>query len=263
MMNTIVKSVLRVPTIRSFTAVGRRDFARTFWHMSKPDVVPGASAIPLKKPSQFCSCGCGSHRHKQTKAEQELSAFLNEEIEAEKATQKSFQSLPTQIDGFKVALNGSDIELTKQTDNEKIQISFNINHTVDTDTDDVEQDINANNENAMAEMKSTPNFEVDIVRGGRTVSFTCSFLKGPPEDEYSDLFGIDEVTTFEGEWTEKNYAVAGNLLDGYFYDLLMSLLEEKGVSNDFVAKLSQLSTNYEHSRYIELLEKLKVTFADK
>lgn len=42
----------------------------------------------------------------------------------------------------------------------------------------------------------------------------------------------------------------------YLYDLLMNLLEEKGVSNEFAEKLSDLSTAYEHSSYIGLLEGL-------
>ena len=40
----------------------------------------------------------------------------------------------------------------------------------------------------------------------------------------------------------------------YLYDLLMNLLEEKGVSNEFAEKLAELSTAYEHSSYIGLLE---------
>lgn len=45
-------------------------------------------------------------------------------------------------------------------------------------------------------MKSTPNFEVDIVRGGKTLSFTCSFMKGAPEEgEYSKC-GYKNHTTF-------------------------------------------------------------------
>jgi len=261
MMNGIVRSVLRVSPIRSFSALGRRDFARTFWHMSKPEIVHGASLITLKRPSLSCSCGCGSH-HIHTKGENELVEFLKEEIEAEKSSQKG-KIIPSEIDGFKITLNGADVELTKQTDKEKIQISFNINHTVDTD--DVAQEFDEKDENPMAEMKSTPNFEVDIVRGGKTLSFTCSFLKGAPtEEEYNDVFGIDEVTMYEGEWTEKNYAVAGDVLDGYFYDLLMNLLEEKGISNEFATKLSNLSTNYEHSKYVTLLESLsKFTLAGK
>lgn len=112
--------------------------------------------------------------------ETDLAAFLDEEIAAEKSIQKG-KIIPAEIDGFKVTLNGADVELTKQTDQEKIQISFNINHTVDMDDGADETD-----EKAMVEMKSAPNFEVDIVRGGKTLSFTCSFLKGAPtEEEYS------------------------------------------------------------------------------
>ncbi len=29
-----------------------------------------------------------------------------------------------------------------------------------------------------------------------------------------DIFAIDEVTIYEGEWNEKKYAVAGDILDG-------------------------------------------------
>ena len=76
------------------------------------------------------------------------------------------------------------------------------------------------------EMKSQPNFEIDIVKSnGKTLSFSCSYLppeeeKGPEEEGFNDVFTIDEVTMFEGEnWTEKKYAVAGDILDGYLYDL--------------------------------------------
>lgn len=92
-------------------------------------------------------------------------------------------------------------------------ISFNINHTVDTE-DEPEVDESMDKPN-IGEMKSRPTFEIDIVRGGKTLSFTCSFLTGPvAEGEYNDCFGIDEVTLYEGEWNEKNYAVAGDVLDG-------------------------------------------------
>jgi hypothetical protein len=29
-----------------------------------------------------------------------------------------------------------------------------------------------------------------------------------------DIFGIDEVNIFNGEWSDKTYAVAGDVLDG-------------------------------------------------
>ena len=51
---------------------------------------------------------------------------------------------------------------------------MNVNHTVDSaEPDDGSEEA--------PEMKSKPNFEVDIVKsGGKTLSFSCSFA--PPQD---------------------------------------------------------------------------------
>lgn len=45
------------------------------------------------------------------------------------------------------------------------------------------------------------------------------------------------------------------------YDMLLKLLEERGVDADFVQEVVDFSTSYEHKKYIELLEQLK-EFAD-
>lgn len=71
-----------------------------------------------------------------------------------------------------------------------------------------------------------------------------------------DVFGIEEITIYKGKLADNSYSCAGDVLDGYLYDLLMNLLEEKGVTNEFVYKLSDLSTAYEHQSYVELLEGL-------
>lgn len=41
------------------------------------------------------------------------------------------------------------------------------------------------------------------------------------------------------------------------YDLLMNLLEERGVSNEFADKVSDFATKREHDLYITLLESLQ------
>lgn len=81
------------------------------------------------------------------------------------------------------------MELIKQNDKEKIVISFNVNHTVDAD-EEAEVDPNADKSN-FAEMKSTPQFEVDIIKANQTLSFTCSFLHEQSEDQegYSKILG--------------------------------------------------------------------------
>ncbi|VVD01123.1 complement component 1 Q subcomponent-binding protein, mitochondrial [Leptidea sinapis] len=231
----------------------KRDFTRGIWHMScSKRMESAATCSSLLHHSNTCSCGCGL-KAIHTKGEKELVEFLTEEIVAERKAQK-MKALPAEVDGFKVKGDGAEVLLTKELKDEIVKITFNVNHTVDSE--DFGEDAQPEKQE-FAEMRSKPQFEVDLVRGDTTLGFTCSFLQEPPStnaDEYNDIFGIDEITLYQGEWSEKVYAVAGDVLDGYLYDLLMNVLEEKGVSNEFVQKLSDFSTAYEHSAYINLLE---------
>ncbi|CAK1551354.1 unnamed protein product [Leptosia nina] len=250
--NCVKNSVAGAVVSRTQTPV-KRDFTRGIWHMSCSKRLDSTStSSSLLHHSNTCSCGCGL-KALHTKGERELVEFLTEEIVAERKAQK-LKTLPADVDGFAVKGDGAEVVLSKQLKDEIIKITFNVNHTVDSEDfgDDAQPE-----KQEFAEMRSKPQFEVDIVRGDSTLGFTCSFLQDPPTttaDEYNDIFGIDEVTLYKGEWSDKVYAVAGDVLDGYLYDLLMNLLEEKGISNDFVQKLSDLSTAYEHSAYINLLE---------
>ncbi|XP_045448287.1 complement component 1 Q subcomponent-binding protein, mitochondrial [Melitaea cinxia] len=254
-LQTCVKNSSLAAGIVSRTQVPvKRDFTRGIWHMScskKMDSTISTSNL-LHHHSNTCSCGCGL-KALHTKGERELVEFLTEEVVAERKAQK-LKSLPTEVDGFAVKGDGAEVTLTKQLKDELVRITFNVNHTVDTE-DFGEEDVQQEKQE-FSEMRSKPQFEVDLVRGDTTLGFTCSFLQEPPSanDEYNDIFGIDEVTLHKGEWNDKVYAVAGDVLDGYLYDLLMNLLEEKGVSNEFVQKLADFSTAYEHSAYINLLE---------
>lgn len=54
----------------------------------------------------------------------------------------------------------------------------------------------------------------------------------------ADVFGINELTVYEGEWSEDTYCVSGDILDGvsdwyikYFLKLLLLLI--KGIQNFF------------------------------
>ncbi|KAH8370716.1 hypothetical protein KR093_004762 [Drosophila rubida] len=257
-MNSLKTATLRFASLTSSAAgaLGKRDFTRSLWHMTKKPAAVGTgggdhvTVLNVHKPSINCTCGCNVH----TKGERELVEFLTEEIIAERKVQKG-KTVPSTLEGFSVKLTGADVELTKQTDKEKVVVSFNVNHTVDSEE---EPEINPNADKPeLGEMRSKPQFEVDIIRGNSTLSFTCSYLQGEAQEgEYNDVFSIDEMSIFEGEWNDKVYAVAGDVLDGYLYDLLMNLLEEKGISNEFAEKLSDLATAHEHTSYISLLEKL-------
>ncbi|XP_077298761.1 complement C1q binding protein P32 [Arctopsyche grandis] len=216
-----------------------------------------AATSTLRSPLPLVATSAPPARFMHSKGERELVEFLTEEITAERKAQK-VKNIPTELDGFKVQLNGAEVTLTKKVDSETISINFNVNHTVDSESSDDEV-VDADKEE-FAEMRSRPQFEIDIIRGDATLSFTCSFIQDTQPvqegDGYNDVFGIDEITMYQGEWNDKIYAVAGDVLDGYLYDLLMNYLEEKGISNEFAEKLSDFSTNYEHSAYICLLESL-------
>lgn len=257
-MNGIVRSALRATALRgvlssSCGSNSGNQSARTLWNVcGRRQVAPLVSTFELH---DLRARRCYSKSH--TKAEKELVEFLAEEIVAEKKAQK-LKMIPTTLDGFSVSLNGAEVSLEKKDGTDTIHISFNVNHTVDADT---EAEVNPNSDNVeIGEMKSKPTFTVDIVRGNQTLGFTCSFNNhtgaSGEDDNYNDIFGIDEITLYEGEHSEKVYSVAGEIVDGYLYDLLMNYLEEKGISNEFAEKLIDLSTSYEHTAYVSLLEGL-------
>ncbi|XP_030759887.1 complement component 1 Q subcomponent-binding protein, mitochondrial isoform X2 [Sitophilus oryzae] len=261
-MNSIFKVALRVNNLKGFinpvrcgllTSSTQKVTTRNLWHLSnKLQVNP-------KTYNDFGSCNCGNVKYVHTKAEKELVEFLTEEILAERKAQK-VKTIPTEIDGFKANLNGAEVTLTKKTDTETIKISFNVNHSVDSDA---EPEINDSMDKPeIGELKSKPAFRIDFSRADTNISILCSFV-APNEQDDDDSFGIDEVSIYNGEWNENVYSVSGEVLDTYLYDLLLNYLEEKGISNEFVEKLSNYSTAYEHSAYIGLLEGLSKFIAGK
>lgn len=264
-MNSILKVASRLQGLKvilapvkniSISNVHQRQIARNLWSMCN---------MPAHNLSGYhgslCSCGCGTKKGVHTKAEKELVEFLTEEILAERKAQK-VKTIPTDLQGFKASLNGAEITLTHKTDTETIKVSFNVNHSVDTDA---EPEIHENMEKPeIGELKSKPAFKVDIIRGDTTLSAMCSFV--PPneqDDAFNDGYGIDELSIYNGDWNENVYSVSGEVLDSYLYDLILNYLEEKGISNEFVDKLSEYSTAYEHSAYIGLLEGLSKFISQK
>lgn len=205
----------------------------------------------LRSQSQF-SCTVPA-RTFATKGDSEIVKFLAEEIATEKTNAKP---LP-QLEGWTVKVEGAEVLLTRAgTAGEKVIVSLNVNHTVDSAEPD-------DGTGEAPEMMSRPNFEVDIVKSnGRTLSFTCTYVH-PEEmaqdgEGQEDLFAIEEVTMYDGDnHSDKCYAVAGDILDGYLYDLFMSMLEERGVDNAFADKLSEWCSAHEHSQYINLLQEIE------
>lgn len=223
-----------------------------------------------KKPNangKLCSAktvpNCCGNSFLHGKGDQELVKFLEEEIETETKSQKH-PKLP-KIEGFDVVTDGAKVILTKMFNDEKITVKLNVNHTVDAESKIAEapQPGAPEGEKEITEMKSLPNFTIQIEKNAQTIAFSCSFVQdySPEEsddpDAFNDMFNIDEVLFHEGEWKENTYSVSGEIIDGYLYDLLMNTLEERGIAAEFAEKLSNFSTSYEHKLYIGLLGNLK------
>ncbi|XP_050689222.1 complement component 1 Q subcomponent-binding protein, mitochondrial-like [Eriocheir sinensis] len=212
-----------------------------------------SSSLPRPTSSMLCSCGCGIHGI-HTRGDRELVEFLQEEIVAEKKTVQP--NLPSHLGDFTVKASQAELTLSRTFHDEKITLTLNVNHTVDTDDGQVAE---MNAEQTEGVLKSRPSFEVDVAIGAKTLSFTCSYtapgdLQGGGEEAGEDVFGINELTVYEGEWNEATYCVSGDILDGMMYDLLMNMLEERGVTNEFAEQLSTLCSDYEHSLYVNLLQ---------
>jgi complement component 1 Q subcomponent-binding protein len=213
------------------------------------------------------SCGvrssavaCRRNFATEAKGDQQLAEFLTDEIATEKKVQK-LSAVPATIGKFSLTLDEGRVVLKGNYKDEVVKIELNVNHSVETAMPETTGKQDAS---APPEMLSKPNFDVEIKKDKTTITFSCSFAADDfspdqPQDEegFADLFTIDEVCMFEGEWREETYAVSGDILDEYLYDLLMNMLEERGISNEFVEKLQEFCTGYEHNLYIKFLENLK------
>jgi len=241
--------------------IGRREFSKIgldqkFLQMTKGDVF--RAPVLAMRLNALRPLGTVRHAHDaKPKGDDELISFLSEEIATEKKGQRQ-APLPSKLDTFDIQLNQSEITLGKKYNNEELTITVNVNHTVDADYSDEGEQKGEKD----AEMRSRPNFEIDVKKGNQTLTFSCSYLQDPgttdaQPDEYQDAFVIDEISLFQGEWNEQVYAVAGEILDGYLYDLFMNMLEERGVTNEFVEKLSEFATDYEHKLYVGMLGQLQ------
>jgi len=194
----------------------------------------------------------------RTQGDQELCNFLNDEIAAERKQRKT-QALPN-IPGFDVKIEEAEIYLTKKFNDETISVEVDVNHSVDSEENPAFQQGEAG-ASELGEMLSKPNFDVIIEKQGKKLFFNCTFNmpeEGQPQDQEDDTFSIVEFSMYEGaEMKDHVYSVSGDIMDGCLYDLLMNMLEERGVTNEFADQLVEFCTSHEHSLYIGLLEKLK------
>ncbi|ESO02357.1 hypothetical protein HELRODRAFT_188672 [Helobdella robusta] len=211
-------------------------------------------------PKLACLSSCNRLRQLHSSGDADLAEYLKDEIKLEKEHDKSISK---KVRGFEVSKSeGPNVVLTKKQDNETITIKFNVNNTVEdsllssTDQQQQEDDV---------AMVSRPAFVIEIDKGGEEkLAIHCVFPthedlsnETPSNEEaYEDLLEIQDVALLKKnqEWDDDVYSLSGNVMDGNLYDMLLKMLEERGVDADFLDDLVDWSTSYEHKNYVTLLE---------
>jgi len=257
MLSSMVRSVSRITPIYTRSAVFSKPTTRSLWNLVQPSSTilskPLLTNVNLTHWSPTCSgplCGaCGVH----TTADKELIEFLTEEIAGEKRDGKR-NAVPMKVNDFNIETNGSEMTFSKKLGEEVVKVSLNVNLSVDADQPELEASQDSDKPQTL---NSKPPFDVMLIKGSQTMKFRCNFVLDQEQEQPSDFFYIDDVTIHEGELKDETYTVAADILDEYMYDLLMNVLEEKGMSNAFAEKLSDIATDYEHELYVKFLENMK------
>jgi len=188
--------------------------------------------------------------------DQDLASFLREEIELELGQQPSMPKLGN----FKTSHDGTVVTLTDRQGDEKITISFDVNKSVNVPTDgEMGDDMDGG-------IVSYPEFQVSITKpSGRTLTFNCNTDAGSGmEEEEDDLqeenFRIESVQAYRAERgldLSTIYEAEAENMDSNLHDMLLDILGEKGIDNEFVDGLIDLSTAVEHRLYVDHLKAME------
>lgn len=226
------------------------------------------STIQVRKTS-FTNFQSAQHASYSTEVDKEISKFLDKEIQFESS--RSSQSLPS-VPGFQIDANGGDLTFTKVTGSEKVVVRLSVNGAVDS--------IMSENDQAKSEeppqMVCKPPFEVELSKGdGKVLALQCSFPsqdqmfedaqyqgQGQEGEQIDDQFEIQEVAIHSGEWKDTTFSVSAATMDAELFDLLMDMLDERGINDEFIGHLVDYCTAYENKQYVSFLNSLK-SFAEK
>nr|AEL12452.1 C1q-binding protein [Hirudo medicinalis] len=194
-----------------------------------------------------------------TKVEKDLAKFLDEEMKNE---EELVDDVPQKIGEYKVQnLNDANPELTRTFRNEVITVSININGSLVTEGQmEGEQNQEEANEEEQGDLVSKPTFTVEINKGAdRNLFIEMTYLGGDditPEGRTYDIQMFALVKNGE-RLTANDYLCDVDVMDENLYGYLMEMLEERGIDQKFVEELQEWSTNYEKSKYIQVLKDLR------
>ncbi|KAH7639650.1 complement component 1 q subcomponent-binding protein [Dermatophagoides farinae] len=247
-------------TSNVLSMVGRQFTRKSFIHTVSmirqplPAMISSSSKYLIQKQQQQQQQRSFVSNVSLNKREQELTDFLASEIDLERESQK--KPLPKMSD-WTITNTGSDIVLFKKFNNEEITIKANVCYSVDAANPDADN----------GQMVCKPEFAIEIKKGDSILGLNCSFMQDDENvddgaQRLEDDFQINEISIYEGEFQKSSYAISGEVIDGNLYDLLMNVLEGRGIDQQFAKKLIEYSTIYEHNLYVGLLENMKKFFSN-
>ncbi|CAG5135784.1 unnamed protein product [Candidula unifasciata] len=261
----------KLVSVGSTKALAIQNTAKLCRYFTSSSRTPGtlASSVLTKTPLHTQRCGCvvcrgNSIARYSTEVDSEISKFLEKEIKYE--TSKSSDKLP-KISGFDIQTDGADVTLTKTSGSEKVVVKLSINGAVDSAPTQDPQGKQEEN----PQIVCRPPFEVEITKGSTVLALQCNFPspdavyeEGSQKEgeQIDDQFEIEEVAIHSGEWKDTTYSVSAATMDAELFDLLMDMLDERGINDEFITQLVNFCTVYENKQYINFLQSLKA-FAEK
>lgn len=208
--------------------------------------------------------GSSSLLHCTKASDKEMAKSLQREIDDE---MESFSKEKSYFDGWEMTKSGADVKITKAFPSDTISVMFNVNNSLADNYDDIEKD-----EYDGPPMSSRPPFIVEIAKpSGMKMAIECEcFSNKEPMDQIDDEMQDDEINAgyeissvqvYRDERLPTNYVCQA--LDRPLHDILMDILMERGIDNEFVDELVDFCTNYEQQLYIDFLVKMKSHLTEK
>merc|ERR1712212_988147 len=207
----------------------------------------------LSKQMKASSVTFQSYRSLHTDSDRELTSFLQEEIEAEK---EQIVQIP-KIGKYKMSKKGTLVTLRQKMDDEIVEISFDINKNLNVP---IEMEEGAEDE-GLPPIVSYPEFAVVITKSsGQTLRLNCNSAPvdhQEEEEEMPELLRIESAQSYHIDTDVSTvYEAEAESMDATMYDILLSVLRDRGVDDDFTQDLVDFSSAVEGQYYLEHLERL-------
>ncbi|CAG9532686.1 unnamed protein product [Cercopithifilaria johnstoni] len=186
----------------------------------------------------------------------ELIDALKNEITAEKQLEKENlrgEQAP-RISGFEITTDGANVQLAKLHGKEKINVYFNVNHSVDMEGEEDEEE---------GVPLALPSLTVEIIKAQQRLCFYLDLCENEDATKANERFDFRVAEFYiapaskgieDENVPESVYSSSGKYIDPTLHDLLFNhYLAERGFDQKFCREVVDFATHYEHSQYVKLL----------